>query len=138
MLNIDSRSPSVPLSEERITALLDLLDRADAWTREHLARFRTESARLHAELRERDRGMNQILGELATLQEKLNLRESQLLSELATLQEKLNLRENQFLRELAILQEKLDLRESNIRSLEGSLCWRITKPLRVLHSYVRR
>jgi predicted nuclease with TOPRIM domain len=120
MLNFDSRSLSVPLSEERITALLDLLDRADAWTREHLARFRTESARLHAELRERDRGMNQILGELATLQEKLNLRESQLLSELATLQEKLN------------------LRESNIRSLEGSLCWRITKPLRVLHSYVRR
>ena len=54
MLNTDSRSClSHPSMDEKVAALLELLDHAETWTRAHLARSRAENGRLQAELIER-------------------------------------------------------------------------------------
>jgi hypothetical protein len=101
MLNIDSRSClSHPLTDEKVAALLELLDHAETWTRTHVARSRAENSQ--AELLA-------LRGKMAALQQ-----------------------------ELVALQQKLASQDLEIRSLKASLCWRITWPLRFLHSCVRR
>lgn len=122
-INPPQSRATAPAADDTIAALLDLLDRAETWTREHLARSRAEATRLQATLSGLAAGLTQ--------------RETMLLQRETALSE----RDRQLDRlhaELTSLQETLALRDAEIRRLEASMSWRITRPLRVMRWYIGR
>ena len=118
MLKINSQQScgTAPAADDTIAGLLDLLDRAETWTQEHLARSQAEATRLQTALS----GLKACLAQ----------REAALLE-----------RDRQLDRlraDVTSLEETLAFRDAEIRRLEASMSWRITRPLRVVRWYIGR
>jgi hypothetical protein len=130
-------------ADEKLAAMFEILERADAWTRAHVAQLNETIAQLRKSNEDQHQAITRLDSEVASLRQAVAQRDSEVASlrqavaqrdsEVASLRQAVAQRDS----EIAALANAMSQREVEIAQLRTSTSWRLTRPLRILSQRIK-